>query len=89
MSIAACTVVNIVVPGAKRRQIWGQPEGLVHVESVLSNMVPLNRFGEPEEIANVALFLASDDSSFVQGAEISVDRGTGSSPFGAPMYRQD
>lgn len=29
--------------------------------------------GDPEEIASVALFLASDDSSFVQGAEITVD----------------
>jgi NAD(P)-dependent dehydrogenase (short-subunit alcohol dehydrogenase family) len=50
-------------------------------------MVPLNRMGEPEEIAKVALFLASEDSSFVQGAEISVDGGAGSSPLGAPIYR--
>lgn len=80
--------VNTVVPGATRTPIWGQAEGLAQVESAIAPMVPLNRFGEPVEIANVALFLASDDSSFVQGAEISVDGGAGSSPMGAPVYRR-
>lgn len=81
--------VNTIVPGATRTPIWGQPEGLAQMESALMSVVPMNRLGEPEEIANVALFLASDDSSFVQGAEISVDGGAGSSPFGAPIYRQN
>ncbi|NOU88568.1 glucose 1-dehydrogenase [Paenibacillus sp. LMG 31460] len=81
--------VNTVVPGATRTPIWGQPERIAQLEPVLARTVPLNRLGEPEEIANVALFLASDDSSFVQGAEISVDGGAGSSPFGAPIYRRN
>jgi NAD(P)-dependent dehydrogenase (short-subunit alcohol dehydrogenase family) len=37
--------------------------------------VPLNRMGRPEEIAAAAAFLASDDASFVAGAELSVDGG--------------
>jgi NAD(P)-dependent dehydrogenase (short-subunit alcohol dehydrogenase family) len=37
--------------------------------------IPLNRMGRPEEIASAALFLASDEASFVAGAELSVDGG--------------
>lgn len=44
-------------------------------ECWLGTRVPLGRVGEPEEIAKVALFLASDDSTFVNGAEIFADGG--------------
>jgi NAD(P)-dependent dehydrogenase (short-subunit alcohol dehydrogenase family) len=37
--------------------------------------IPRGKMGRPEEIATVALFLASDDSSFVNGVELSVDGG--------------
>jgi 3alpha(or 20beta)-hydroxysteroid dehydrogenase len=39
------------------------------------SMVPLQRVGEPEEVARTSLFLASDDSSYLCGAEIAVDGG--------------
>lgn len=37
--------------------------------------VPLDRVGQPDEIARVAVFLASDDSSYVAGIELFVDGG--------------
>ena len=42
---------------------------------VFQRFVPLQRFGKPEDIAKVALFLASDDASYITGADIVVDGG--------------
>ena len=51
------------------------PEGADAIRAAFAAAIPLNRMGRPEEIAAAALFLASDDSSFVAGAELSVDGG--------------
>ena len=47
--------------------------GLQHVYDTIDSFQPIGRPGEPREIANVALFLASDESSFVTGAFILAD----------------
>jgi NAD(P)-dependent dehydrogenase (short-subunit alcohol dehydrogenase family) len=51
------------------------PEGAAAIRAAFAAAIPLNRMGRPEEIAAAALFLASDESSFVAGAELSVDGG--------------
>lgn len=45
-------------------------------ERILQVAIPRGEMGRPEEIATVALFLASSDSSFVNGVELFVDGGT-------------
>ncbi len=67
--------VNMVSPGAVRTPPQESlPE---HVREFMLGLVPLGRFGEPTELAAAALFLATDDSSFMTGAELAVDGGLG------------
>ena len=83
--------VNVVSPGASRTPIWNgaapTAEAFVALDKRLSRGIPLGRLGEAEEVAKTVLFLASDDASNVQAAEIFVDGGTTGSPSGAPIYR--
>lgn len=45
------------------------------VRQSLTSLIPLGRMGKPEEVAAAALFLASDESSFIAGAELCIDGG--------------
>ena len=51
------------------------PQQRQGLEDFLAPQVPLGRIGNPDEIAKAALFPASDDSSFVSGAELFADGG--------------
>jgi NAD(P)-dependent dehydrogenase (short-subunit alcohol dehydrogenase family) len=52
-------------------------EGADAIRTAFASVIPLGRMGRAEEVANAALFLASDESSFVAGTELSVDGGMG------------
>jgi NAD(P)-dependent dehydrogenase (short-subunit alcohol dehydrogenase family) len=43
---------------------------------MIISIVPLGRFGTPDEIAKTVVFLASDDSSYITGTELFVDDGS-------------
>jgi len=84
--------VNVVVPGATDTNIWDAsaptPEARAQLEKILGGSNPLNRMLQPEEIAKAALFLASDDASGVNAAEIVVDLGLTGAPAGAAAQRR-
>lgn len=83
--------VNVVAPGATRTPIWSgmapTDAAQAQLEARLNRGIPLNRFGEADEVAKTVLFLASDDASNITGAELFVDGGATGSPFGAPVYQ--
>lgn len=71
--------VNALSPGPINTPIYGKTnmpqEEINAMASSFPSMVPLGRFGESQEIATVALFLAADDSSYITGIELPVDGG--------------
>ena len=65
--------VNVVSPGPTDTAMFDSvPEA---VRTDLAATIPMGRLGRPDEIAAAALFLASDESSFVAGVELCVDGG--------------
>jgi NAD(P)-dependent dehydrogenase (short-subunit alcohol dehydrogenase family) len=73
--------VNALCPGPVETPIFARmgmsPEQLKGMSEAMTAKIPMKRFGQPEELAKAALFLASDDSSFMLGSQVSVDGGTG------------
>lgn len=71
--------VNAVSPGPIATPIFGKTgmsaEQIDGMKSSIQSQVPIGRLGDPSEIAKVATFFASDDSSFVLGTELIADGG--------------
>jgi NAD(P)-dependent dehydrogenase (short-subunit alcohol dehydrogenase family) len=71
--------VNALSPGPIDTPIFGKgglsPDQVTGFKTAITQQVPLGRIGLSEEIAKPALFLASDDSSYITGIELTVDGG--------------
>ena len=73
--------VNAIAPGAIDTNIWNVTdlsvqEAKKHRDNIAKG-IPFGRFGTPMEVANVALFLASGEASYVSGSIYAVDGGQG------------
>jgi NAD(P)-dependent dehydrogenase (short-subunit alcohol dehydrogenase family) len=71
--------VNAISPGSIDTpgfgELMGSSEAGQQRLKMLTSIVPMGRLGRPEEIAKAVVFLASDDASFITGAELFVDGG--------------
>jgi NAD(P)-dependent dehydrogenase (short-subunit alcohol dehydrogenase family) len=86
--------VNVVAPGWTQTPLWkrgpranASAEESAKITDFYSSVIPLGRWGQPEELAKAVLFLASDDSSYINAVELVVDGGVTGAPFGAPVLR--
>jgi NAD(P)-dependent dehydrogenase (short-subunit alcohol dehydrogenase family) len=72
--------INAISPGPISTSILEKhgltAEEIQRIAEALRNQIPLKRFGQPIEIAKAAVFLASDESSFMLGSEMIIDGGT-------------
>jgi NAD(P)-dependent dehydrogenase (short-subunit alcohol dehydrogenase family) len=77
--------INSVNPGPVATPIFGKtgmPEAQLNdFAAAIQNRIPLKRFGQPEDIANLVAFLASDDASFITGSEYNIDGGMNVNPL--------
>ena len=71
--------MNVIAPGNIYVEggVWDikTKENPAEVQAMLEEKVPLRRFGKPEEIANLALFLSSDRAAFITGSCVVIDGG--------------
>lgn len=77
--------INAVNPGPVSTPIFGKTgmpdEQLSGFAQAMQNRVPLKRFGQPEDVAKLVSFLASDDASFITGSEYNIDGGININPL--------
>ena len=62
-------------PGAVETPLTTMTASVARFRGAFEERIPLRRYGQPEEIAAAIAFLASDDASFVNGANLLVDGG--------------
>lgn len=67
--------VNAIFPGVIETPMTKSLEDSKETVNGLIRMTPLQRLGQPEDIANAVLFLSSDDASYISGAELVIDGG--------------
>jgi len=67
--------VNNIGPGAIFTPIDADIEANPEMEKALMAEIPVGRWGKPEEVANLAIFLASDDASYITGSTYYIDGG--------------
>lgn len=67
--------VNNIGPGAVYTPIDADIEAKPEMEKALMSEIPLNRWAQPEEVAGLAVYLASDESAYVTGATYFIDGG--------------
>jgi NAD(P)-dependent dehydrogenase (short-subunit alcohol dehydrogenase family) len=71
--------INAISPGPVSTPIYGKlgmpAETVEQMAEGIRNQVPMKRFGTPIEIAKAAVFLASDESTFMLGSEMIIDGG--------------
>jgi NAD(P)-dependent dehydrogenase (short-subunit alcohol dehydrogenase family) len=77
--------VNAVAPGpiesaGAAKQLWNTPEAVERI----TKMVPLQRWGQPSEVADAVAFLVSDHAGFITGETLTIDGGAwlGGGTFG-------
>lgn len=69
--------VNTLAPGYVETKLTQRALKMPQFRDALIEKTPMRRFGMPEEMANAALFLSSDEASYITGAELAVDGGMG------------
>lgn len=67
--------VNVLTPGAIETPLTREATRNPEVNQYISDMVPMGRWGHASEVAHAAVFLASDESSYMTGGELTVDGG--------------
>jgi NAD(P)-dependent dehydrogenase (short-subunit alcohol dehydrogenase family) len=67
--------VNVLTPGSVATPMMGTALS-AEMKEIFASVIPRREMGRAEEIATVALFLASDDSSYVNGMELVADGGS-------------